>query len=113
MHEFGIAENALALVLDEMRRRQATRVHAITMRIGELSGVVEEALTFAFTALSAGTPAEGARLAVETVPIACYCAACAKEFAAKPFEYVCPTCGQPSADIRRGRELHVASIEVS
>ena len=41
---------------------------AIRLRIGALSGVVPEALEFAFEALRPGTLAEKAELAIESVP---------------------------------------------
>jgi hydrogenase nickel incorporation protein HypA/HybF len=113
MHEFGIAEQTLALVLDQTRRRAATRVHQVTVRIGDLSGVVPEAFEFAFSALREGTPAADARLVIERVPLVCYCAKCRKEFETQPGLYHCPACAEQSADVRRGREMDLMSIEVS
>ena len=113
MHEFGIAEGALKMVLERQRAAGAARVHAVTLRIGALAGVVPEALEFAFDALKEGTPAAEARLTIEHLPLICYCAACNKEFTARASSYRCPDCGQASRDIRQGRELDLAAIEVS
>ncbi len=113
MHEFGIAENILDAVLEAARANEARRVEAVRVRIGALSGVVEEALAFAFEALAEGTPAHGARLDVESGPVRCYCEACADEFIAAPLRYRCPTCGGTSRTVRGGRELNLISIEVS
>ena len=65
---------ALDQVLREARRAGAVRVHQIRLRVGVLSGVVPEALQFAFEALTAGTPAEGAILAIDDVPARFWCA---------------------------------------
>ena len=113
MHEFGIAESVLNSALDTARQHGAAKVELVRLRIGALAGVVEEALTFAFEALAEDTPAQGARLAVEKVPVTCYCEACQKEFEVPRFSYRCPVCQTLSREVRRGRELELISIEVS
>jgi hydrogenase nickel incorporation protein HypA/HybF len=112
MHELSIMQGALSLALGEARRAGASRVHVIRLRIGALSGVVPEALQFAFEALASGTPAEGAELAVENVPARFWCAACAREFQAGNMFAECPDCQTPSGELRGGREMEVASLEV-
>ena len=76
MHELSIMQSALSLALNQAQQAGAARVHMIRLRIGALSGVVPDALEFAFEALTPGTMAEGARLAVEHVPARFWCAAC-------------------------------------
>jgi len=105
-------QSALELALDQARGAGASRVCAIRLRIGALSGVVPEALEFAFEALTPGTPAEGARLDIEPVAARFWCDACSREFQAQDFLAECPTCRVPSAKLRAGRELEVASLEV-
>ena len=65
MHELSIMQSALSVALDQARQAGASRVHVIRLRIGALSGVVPDALEFAFEALAPGTPAEGAELAID------------------------------------------------
>ena len=113
MHELSVMTSALEIALEQTRRQGASRIHSITLRIGELSGVVPEALTFAFEAVTAGTPAEGALLVVEAVPVLCHCSRCGEEFHPTDVIYQCPSCEHISADVRRGRELELASLEVS
>ena len=113
MHEFGIAEGVLKAALDAARKNGSTKVEVVRLRVGALAGVVEEALTFAFEALSEDTPAQGAKLLVEAVPVTCYCVPCTSEFAAPRFSYRCPVCQTLSQEVRRGRELELISIEVS
>jgi hydrogenase nickel incorporation protein HypA/HybF len=50
MHELSIMQSALDQVLEKARQAGASRVHAIRLRIGALSGVVPDALQFAFEA---------------------------------------------------------------
>lgn len=113
MHEFGIAESLLKTALETAAQHGASKVEQVSLRIGALAGVVDEALTFAFEALADGTPAQGARLLIEAVPVACYCPTCAREFEAPRFSYRCPHCQALSREVRRGRELQLVSIEVS
>jgi hydrogenase nickel incorporation protein HypA/HybF len=112
MHEFSIMESALNQALREARKAGAARVHEIRLRIGALSGVVPDALRFAFEALTPGTSAEGAVLAIEEVPARFWCAACRREFVSPNFCAECPDCGLPSAELRAGRELELCSMEV-
>jgi hydrogenase nickel incorporation protein HypA/HybF len=112
MHEVGLMQDALRIALDRARQEKAKRVLAIRMRIGALSGVVPDALSFAFECLSRGTPAEGGRLEIESVPAACWCASCNKEFEAPELGFECPACGKTSTEIRRGREIEVASLDL-
>jgi len=113
MHEVGLMQDTLDLAVEEAGRAGATRIHRLMMQIGRLSGVVPEALEFAFEILAKGTIADGAILEIEQVPIVCYCAACTREFEPPSMICECPGCGTPSFDVRRGREIQLSSLEVS
>lgn len=105
-------ESALGLALESAKQAGAQRVLVIRLRVGALSGVVPEALQFAFEALAPGTPAEGAELAIEEVPACFWCGVCANEFTADDLFAECPLCHTPSAELRAGRELQMASLEI-
>lgn len=113
MHEVGVMENALGIALKRAADEGAHHIHQLTMRIGLLSGVVPEALEFAFDVLTRGTIAEGATLEVEHVPIVCFCSTCRLEFQPDDLFCECPRCHVPSAEVHQGRELELASLEVS
>jgi hydrogenase nickel incorporation protein HypA/HybF len=112
MHELSIMQSALDQALEQARQAGASRVYAIHLRIGALSGVVSDALQFAFEALSDGTPAEGAKLVIEDVPARFWCGKCKKEFKATRMFAECPGCHHPSAELRAGREMELTSMEV-
>jgi hydrogenase nickel incorporation protein HypA/HybF len=112
MHELSIMQSALDMVLDKARQAGASRVHAIRLRIGTVSGVVPDALQFAFEALTADTPAEGARLIIEDVPARFWCDTCHKEFESPNLLAQCPDCQGLSRELRAGREMELASMEV-
>jgi hydrogenase nickel incorporation protein HypA/HybF len=112
MHELSIMEGALSMALDQAQRAGAVRVHVIRLRIGALSGVVPDALEFAFEALASGTLAEGAKLAIEQVPARFWCATCTREFQSDDMFAECPECHSLSGELRAGREMELASLEI-
>jgi len=105
-------DGALSMALDQARQAGATKVFALRLRVGALSGVVPDALQFAFEALTPGTLAEDARLDLETVPARFWCATCKSEFQADNLMALCPNCQTPSRELRSGRELELASLEI-
>ncbi|AVH55116.1 MULTISPECIES: hydrogenase maturation nickel metallochaperone HypA [Streptomyces] len=112
MHELSIA-TAIIEQADALARADgADAVSAVTVRVGELAGVVPDALSFAFEVARDGTALAAARLVVEQVSAQAYCGPCAEEFAVgmPPF-FWCPRCDQPSNDLRSGRELAITGIE--
>lgn len=113
MHEVGLMQEALEIALEQARGQGARQIHEIRMRVGALAGAAPDALRFAFDVVAGGTMAEGARFDIETVPLVCYCAPCGAEFQAEDLFGECPRCGRPSAEVRRGRELELVSLEVS
>ena len=113
MHEVSLMQSVLEIAEEQARRQGSTRIHTITLRIGRLAGVAAEALGLAFEVVTAGTPAEGAALEVETVEIVCRCPACQEDFTPADFIFRCPACGRLTGDVRQGREMELASLEVS
>ncbi|MEI6668668.1 MAG: hydrogenase maturation nickel metallochaperone HypA [Acidobacteriota bacterium] len=112
MHEVGIMQSVLEIADQQARAAGAVRILEIRMRVGRMTGVVQEALDHAFAVLRQDTLASDARLEVELVPGAFWCLTCAAEFESDDLIGGCPTCNQPSFDMRRGRELAVVSLEV-
>ena len=67
----------------------------------------------AFTVATPGTPADGAELIVETVPVICRCRECGHDFQPSDVVYCCPFCGDVSSQVCQGKELERMSLEVS
>jgi len=113
MHEVSIMEEAVRLAVDAAKAQGADRVLGLRLRVGALSGVVPDALNFAFEVVCRGTMAEGAKLEIESVPATCWCAGCQAEFECSDWLNECPRCQRVSGELRRGRELEIASVEMS
>jgi hydrogenase nickel incorporation protein HypA/HybF len=69
LHELGIAEEILGIVLAEAERNQAKKVSAIRLRVGVVRAIEPEQLTFIFDHIARKTLAEGASLEIEEVPV--------------------------------------------
>jgi hydrogenase nickel incorporation protein HypA/HybF len=106
-------QSALEIARAQATQQGAHQIHRLRLRIGPLSGVVPEALRFAFDVVSRGTMAEGGRLEIEEIPVVCFCPGCTREFTAEGWFFECPSCGQPTAEVRQGAELELVSLEVS
>jgi len=101
---------ALRMAEEAAMTAHAKRILKLRLRIGSLSGVVPEAIRFAFDVVSQGTLAEGGTLEIEQVQAVCWCATCQAEFESVDFFNECPRCHNPSGDLRRGRELDIAAV---
>ena len=65
MHELSIALSMIDMASEEAVRHGGGRVLALHLKLGHLSGVVKEALTFSYEIACQGTALEGSRLIIE------------------------------------------------
>lgn len=112
MHELAIANSIVNTVLGEAKKGQYKTITAIGLRIGALTDIVPEALEFGFSAITAGTLLEGAKLEIENVPVLGRCGACREAFEVKGFVFACPGCGSSNIEVEQGQELDIVYIEV-
>jgi hydrogenase nickel incorporation protein HypA/HybF len=113
MHELSIAMSMIEMATEEAERRGGVRVHAIHLKLGELSGVVREALLFSYEVACGGTPLEGSRLVIEEVPVVVYCPSCRAETAIISVQqFCCAVCHTPASQIVQGKELEVTALEI-
>jgi len=112
MHEVAIMTEALRMAEEAANSAGARRIVKLRIRLGSLSGVVEDSLRFAFDVVAHQTMAAGAMLEIEIIPAVCWCATCRAEFQCTDFFNECPRCHNPSGELRRGRELEIADVEL-
>jgi hydrogenase nickel incorporation protein HypA/HybF len=113
MHELSIAMSMVEMAAEEAERRGGVQVSAIHLKLGDLSGVVKEALLFSYTLACEGTPLEGSRLVIEEVPVVVYCPACRAETALVSVQqFCCAACHAPTSQVVRGREPEVVALEI-
>ncbi|HOK26726.1 MAG TPA: hydrogenase maturation nickel metallochaperone HypA [Bacteroidales bacterium] len=111
MHELGIAENLVSIVLEVAGNEKLTKVTKVNVSIGEMSQVVPDLLETAFQVTVAGTIAENAELEMEIVPVKLKCMDCDAEFEIHENIFVCENCGSQQVEIISGTEMFVKSIE--
>ncbi len=113
MHELSVAHNLIETAEKAARKAEATRVQAVHLRLGKLSGIVKDALLFSYEVATLGTLLEGSKLIVEELPVIVYCAACKTETILLDIQrFRCSVCNSPTGDIRQGRELELVSLEI-
>ncbi|MBT2487627.1 hydrogenase maturation nickel metallochaperone HypA [Streptomyces sp. ISL-96] len=112
MHEMSIAMAVVGQVQEAAAKSGGvTAVTSVRLQVGELAGVVPDALAFCFELACAGTVLEGAELIAESVPGRARCATCVDEWAVgTPPQLCCPACGQATAELLSGRELQITSV---
>jgi hydrogenase nickel incorporation protein HypA/HybF len=112
MHEMSIAQSVLDIAFGEMEKNASADIRKIKISIGEFSGVVKEALEFAFDVLKPETPAAKASIEIEVVPMTARCMECGDfECSLNDLNLFCPTCGRV-AFITAGREMTVDYLDL-
>jgi hydrogenase nickel incorporation protein HypA/HybF len=140
MHELSIADSILDTVRQEAQKHPGAHVTKVGVRIGALSGVEPEALSFGFSALVQGTDLEPLALEIEAVPRSQRCPACDLTFdvtdekieiqgsGGRPSNsggldlglrtpdygpsLACPRCGLIETQLAGGEELDMAYFEI-
>jgi len=118
MHELSIASRLLDRALTVAREHDAARVDELTVELGRATHVNPDQLRFCLETAATDTPAEDATVDIETVQPH---ARCECGWAGTPdsldvaIAYApdvhCPAC-DARADLERGRECRLASIEI-
>lgn len=113
MHETSIALSLLEIATGHCKKEGYKGIESITVRIGKASGIMPEALLFAFDAIKIGTIAEKASLSIEEVPVTGICNSCGSNFTVEEaYVIYCPLCGSVALQVETGRELDVCELEV-
>ena len=111
MHEVSIIQNVIEIVTQKAIENKLTKIKNISLRIGELSGVMSESLKFAFDSCIKGTMLEESTLGIEIVNALGECKDCNLEFPIEHFNKLCPSCNKFCTNIVRGYELYINTIE--
>ena len=80
MHEMSIAQSLIDILREEMTRQRADVLKSVRLRIGEMSAIVPDSLSFCFEIAAKGSNMEGARLDMEIIPLRGICRDCGEEF---------------------------------
>ena len=110
MHELSIMRSVVDVCEREAQKHGFERVERISLAVGAVSGIVPEYMFEFFPLASAGTVAEGAKLATRVIPAEIECPECGYSGEAAGAD--CPCCGGTGFRLVHGREFYIDSIEV-
>lgn len=113
MHELGIMTGVLESAKEAAQEAGATKLLKVSLSVGEMTEAIEDALVFAFEALTEQDPfMVGAQLEVKMIPPKSICLECGAEYEHDRFHMFCPECDSFATELIAGRELQIDSIEV-
>lgn len=124
MHEASVICNIVNAILQELKDHEVISVESVTLRIGRLTNLGFDQMSFAYEVVTRDTVLEGSKLLVEEEPIILKCDSCGYEGPAKNMsfgdevddEFVipvlsCPECGG-SVKVISGQSCCVKCIDL-
>lgn len=112
MHELSLTQSIVELAVEHAQRENAVAIRSITVEIGALSGVLADAMEFAFDVCSKGTMAEGSHLEIIHVAGRGRCLECHKESELDSLTYTCPYCEKLALEPVQGQEMKFTEMEI-
>ncbi|HIR42413.1 MAG TPA: hydrogenase maturation nickel metallochaperone HypA [Candidatus Aphodovivens avicola] len=113
MHELGIMTGVMDAVTKSAHDAGADKVLKVTLSVGEMTECIQDALEFAFEALTEDDPfVRDAELTINMIKPKSRCLECGAEFEHDRFHMFCPECDSFATELLAGRELQIDSIEV-
>lgn len=115
MHEVSTMQGLVPVVLEAMKRAGGKRVVNVQLVIGSCGHFSAGAVHRRFAALTAGTPVEGASLAILWAPVPYQCFSCLHRFeSGEHFEHAtCPGCGARGQEVGHQDVYYVSAIDVA
>ena len=114
MHELGIVFHIIRTVEGACRDAGVRRVSAVTLQLGEVSGVVPRYLTDAWAwAAAKNQLVAGAELKVEEIPALTFCEGCGQTYGTVEHGKTCPRCGSDQTYLLQGQEVMVKEVEAA
>ena len=108
----SIALNIINIAEEELRKAEGSRIVAINLAVGKLSGVVIESLNFALEASRIDSPLSKTKITIDELPAKMRCLACGHEYEVEDFYSICPKCEEFRHEIISGKELLISSLTI-
>ncbi len=113
MHEISLVQGLFQQLEELAQQNDATRVLKVSMKIGPLSGVVEDSFRFGFEILSAENDlVRGAELVIETTTVIYRCTQCDNTIQSATRPDSCQSCGELFLLAEGGDELVLEKVEM-
>lgn len=113
MHELGVVFYVIRDVREVAEQNRVGRVSAVTLQIGEVSGIIHSYLIDCWNWARKKEPVVAqAELRIETIEAATRCGDCGREYPTVRYAKICPRCGSEHTYLLRGNEFLIKEIEV-
>ena len=112
MHELSVAQEIINIVNNYLPANKPANVKAVKVKVGKLSNILNESLTFCFEALTNESHLKGSKLEIVDVPVKILCLNCNEESEIENPVFACPKCNHTKLKMISGMELQVDEIEL-
>lgn len=112
MHELSVAQEIINIVNNYHPENNPGQVKAVKVKIGKLSNILNDSLTFCFEALTNESNLKGSKLEIVDVPVKILCLNCNEESEIENPIFACPKCSHNKLKMISGMELQVDEIEL-
>ncbi len=112
MHELGITQSIVEIAEKTARDQKAEKVLSVTIEIGELSGVIPDAVEFCYEACTQESLLAGSRLVINYIPGLGKCNDCQADVKMDNMTFNCSSCGSYSLQRIQGEELNIKEVEI-
>lgn len=112
MHELSLAIDIVDIVENHARNAGAHDVCSVIVDVGELSGVVPDALELALMSAKENTMLQNARIQLSIISAMAKCRNCNATFKTSTVFDPCPFCNSFNPEIIDGNKLEVRSITI-
>lgn len=111
MHELSIVIGIVDIAEAEAKKAKVKSFDLIELEIGNLSGIVIEALDFAWQSAVVGTVLENSIRRINRIEAIAKCVDCDHEFISTTLYENCPKCNSYFTNLIKGNELKIKSLE--
>lgn len=112
MHELGVVFAAQDTLRDLAQENELTKITSVTMRLGEVSGILEDYFIDCWKwASDKDDLLRGSKLVLERIKAITICNACGRTYETVAHGRICPHCGSPDTVLVTGNETEIATIE--
>ena len=112
MHELAVTKGLLKICLEEGEKHKIEKINKINIKVGELTDLVPDCISYYFNIVARGTIAENTEINVEKIQVEIECNECSYEGKLEKNSYVCPICNGNKYEIIKGREFYLDTMEV-
>ncbi|MCF6312176.1 MAG: hydrogenase maturation nickel metallochaperone HypA [Verrucomicrobiales bacterium] len=113
MHEISLVSSIWKTLDATLSESELNALKLIRLKVGALANVEPILLDSAFQAITKNTRFDGVELRCTLIPATAHCESCKDIFPVNNYRFICPTCDQPTSDVRSGEEFLIENVEFS